>query len=273
VRDDIVHIDPIIGVGELAISDHRSSQPTLDELLRVAGDAHVAGLLAGKAGIVHLHVGGGERGLDLVRRALDRSEIPARVFQPTHVNRRRALLEEALELARLGCVVDVTAFPSDAGDDTGSAPVGGTAGDAGEGIDAATALERYLDAGCPPERVTISTDAGGSRPVFDGDGRVAACSVGRPDGLAATLTTLLRRGGELERVLPAFTANVAGALRLRGKGRVAVGGDADLVTLDGEGRIVDVMAGGRWHVRDGKQQVLGTFERTASPRRPGSARS
>ena len=67
---DIVLIDLILGVGELAISDHRSSQPTLDELLRVAGDAHVGGLMAGKAGIVHLHVGDGPRGLDLVRQAI-----------------------------------------------------------------------------------------------------------------------------------------------------------------------------------------------------------
>ena len=45
VRDDIVFLDPVIGVGEIAISDHRSSQPTLDEILRLAADeigrAHV----------------------------------------------------------------------------------------------------------------------------------------------------------------------------------------------------------------------------------------
>ena len=64
VRDDIVHLDPVIGVGEVAISDHRSSQPTLDELLRVASDAHVAGLITGKAGILHLHLGDGARGLE-----------------------------------------------------------------------------------------------------------------------------------------------------------------------------------------------------------------
>jgi beta-aspartyl-dipeptidase (metallo-type) len=58
VRGDIVHVDRIIGVGEVALSDHRSSQPTLDELLRLAGEAHVAGLMTGKAGIVHLHLGG-----------------------------------------------------------------------------------------------------------------------------------------------------------------------------------------------------------------------
>ncbi len=71
VRQDIVLIDLILGVGELAISDHRSSQPSLDELLRVAADAHVGGLMSGKAGIVHLHVGDGDRGLELVRQALE----------------------------------------------------------------------------------------------------------------------------------------------------------------------------------------------------------
>ena len=87
VRLDIVLLDVVLGVGELAISDHRSSQPTLDELLRIAGDAHVGGLMSGKAGIVHLHVGDGERGLELVRQALAGSELPPRVFNPTHVNR------------------------------------------------------------------------------------------------------------------------------------------------------------------------------------------
>ena len=43
VRGAIVNIDRIIGVGEVAISDHRSSQPTLQESLRIAADAHVAG--------------------------------------------------------------------------------------------------------------------------------------------------------------------------------------------------------------------------------------
>ena len=64
VRSDVVHIEPILGVGELAISDHRSSQPTFEELARIAGDAHVAGLMTGKAGIVHFHLGDGDRGMD-----------------------------------------------------------------------------------------------------------------------------------------------------------------------------------------------------------------
>ncbi len=245
VRGDIVLIDLIIGVGELAISDHRSSQPTLDELLRVAGDAHVGGLMAGKAGIVHLHVGDGPRGLELVRQALEQSELPAAVFNPTHVNRRKALFEEALALSKSGCTIDITAFPVTAGEDAWSA---------------AAALSRYLSAGLPPERVTVSSDGGGCLPSFDAEGRVIAMDVGRPAALADTLKELLGCGQRLEHVLPAFTANPARLLRLPRKGRLAPGSDADLVVLDEDGGVRDVMARGRWHVREGQALIRGTFE-------------
>ena len=122
VRGDLVFVEALIGIGEVAISDHRSSQPTLDELLRIASECHVAGVMTGKAGILHLHLGDGPRGLELIREALRTSELPARVFNPTHVNRRRALFAEALELARQGCTVDITAFPVAEGEDAYALP-------------------------------------------------------------------------------------------------------------------------------------------------------
>ena len=245
VRRDLVLIDLILGVGEVAISDHRSSQPTLDELLRVAADAHVGGLMSGKAGILHLHVGDGERGLQPIRDALDQSEIPAPVFHPTHVNRRRALFEEALALAERGCTVDVTSFPVAEDED---------------GWSAVAALTRYLAAGLPPERVTVSSDGGGCLPVFDRDGRVVEMDVGRPASLIETLAGLVECGQPLERVLPPFTSNPARLLRLTRKGHLGVGADADLVVLDERGGAAEVMARGRWHVREGRAVVRGTFE-------------
>ena len=245
VRGDIVLIDLILGVGELAISDHRSSQPTFDELVRVAGDAHVGGLMAGKAGIVHLHVGDGERGLELVREAIERTELPAAVFNPTHVNRRKGLFEEAMALARQGCTIDITAFPVEEGEDAWSA---------------ADALIRYQEKGGPPARITVSSDGGGCFPEFDEDGRVVALDVGRPSSLAETLKELLARDRPLERVLPAFTSNPARLLCLHRKGQITPGADADLVVLGSDGGVEDVMARGRWHVRDGRAVVLGGFE-------------
>lgn len=245
VRGDIVHVDRVIGVGEVALSDHRSSQPTVDELVKLAAEAHVAGLMTGKAGIVHLHLGDGPRGLALVRRALDETEIPARVFNPTHVNRRRALFDEAVALAARGCTVDVTAFPVDEGEDAWAAD---------------EALVRYWARGAPPERVTVSSDGGGCLPVFDADGRVTRMDVGDAGALAGTLAALVARGVPLEQALPPFTRNAAALLRLPRKGVVAAGADADLVVLGDDGRVRDVMARGAWHVRDAVVVRRGTFE-------------
>jgi len=249
VRSDIVHVDRIIGVGEIAISDHRSSQPTLDELLRIASDAHVAGMMTGKAGIVHLHLGDGERGLELVRQALDKSEIPARVFNPTHVNRRRELFDEALALAGRGCTVDVTAYPADDDD---------------KGWSADEAIVRYLDSGLPAAHVTVSSDGGGCLPAFDADGGLLHMEIGSPSSLAATLGKLLDRGLALERILPAFTSNPARLLRLRDKGTIGVGADADLVVLGEDASVRHVMAGGRWHVLDGEVMIKPTIKEPIS---------
>ena len=245
VRGDIVHLDRVIGVGEIAISDHRSSQLTLEELVKLAGEAHVGGMMTGKAGIVHLHVGDGPRGLALIGQALGTAEIPARVYNPTHVNRRRALFTEACAIVDRGLTIDVTAFPVADGEDAWSA---------------AEAVDRYLAAGLPPERITVSSDGGGCLPVFDAEGRVSAMDVGRPGALADTLRELVARGRPLAAALPPFTSNVARLLRLPGKGRLDVGADADLVVLDARGGVTDVMARGRWQVVDGTPVARGTFE-------------
>lgn len=245
VRGDIVHLDAVIGIGEVALSDHRSSQPTLDELLRIASEAHVAGMMAGKAGVLHLHIGDGERGLELVRRALELSEIPARVFNPTHINRRKALFVEACELARSGCYVDITAFPVADGEDAWSAP---------------DALIRYLESGAPAERITVSSDGGGCLPHFDAEGRIVHMDIGDPASLAGTLTELLVRNSRLEDVLPAFTSNVARLLRLPRKGSIGAGQDADLVVLNDAHAVHSVMIGGLWHRRDGHALTKGSFE-------------
>jgi len=245
VRGDIVHIDCVIGLGELAISDHRSSQPSFDELARLASEAHVAGLLSRKAGVVHLHLGDGERGLELVRRLLAETELPPRVFHPTHVNRRKALFEEACSLSRQRVTVDLTAFPVEEGEDAWSAAEG---------------WERYHEAGCPPERITISSDGGGCLPVFDANGEMLSMDFATSAGLPETLGELLGRGHPLERVLPAMTSNVARLLRLPGKGRIAAGCDADLVALGDRVDVRHVMANGRWMVQDGAPVRRGTFE-------------
>lgn len=244
VRKDIVNIDCIIGLGELAISDHRSSQPTLDELARLASEVHVAGMMTGKAGILHLHLGNGPRGLELVRRLLAETELPARVFHPTHVNRQKALFDEACALSEQGVTIDLTAVAINHDDEWS----------------AEDAWSLYQQRGLPPANITVSSDSGGCLPTFDKNGQLLHMDVGNSATLMHWVRQLKQRGTPLEQVLPAVTSNVARLLRLHGKGSIAVGMDADLVCLDDELKIVHVMAGSNWMVRDGQILIKGKFE-------------
>jgi beta-aspartyl-dipeptidase (metallo-type) len=167
------------------------------------------------------------------------------VFHPTHVNRQTRLFDEATELAGRGVTVDVTAFPVQDGD---------------PGLSAADAILRWIELGLPRERLTCSSDGGGCLPVFDAEGRVTSMDVGRSSALAATLATLLKRGLTAQDALPFFTSHVASVLRLAAKGRVRVGGDADLVVLGPGAEVRDVMARGKWLVRNGVPVVRGPFE-------------
>ena len=246
-KSDIVWIDRMIGVGEVAISDHRSSQPTPQALRELAAEAHVAGLMTGKAGILHLHVGDGEAGLEPVRQAMAGSELPARVFNPTHLNRRKALMEEALDLAAQGCTIDFTAFPVDDEDDAYSA---------------AEALSLFLEGGGNPSQVTISSDGGGCLPVFRDDGSVEYFDIGRADAMFETLRELVCSGMALTDALPPLTSNPAKLLRLS-TGVVAEGTRADLLVLDNSAAsgpaLVFGMFAGRWFDSRGNEASPNRF--------------
>lgn len=243
VKSDIVFLEPVVGIGELAISDHRSSQPTLNELLKVASEAHVARLMTGKAGIVHLHLGDGERGLSLVREALSSAEIPARTYNPTHVNRRRELFEEACELTKQGCWIDVTAFETG---DVGYEPV--------------DALKRYMASDYPQDKLTISSDGGGCLPNFDHHGHMTHMEFANSMSMTEVFYQLLDEGFAIEKCLPFFSTNVATLMNFENKGRLGLGMDADLLILDQTKRISHVMAKGHWHVFENKLVKKGTFE-------------
>lgn len=243
VQRDIVFIEPVIGVGELAISDHRSSQPTLDELLKIASQAHVARLMTGKAGMLHLHLGDGPRGLSMVRDALEQTEIPPRTYNPTHVNRQKFLFEEACDLAKKGCWVDVTAFETN-----------------GEGYEPADALLRYMQQDLPQDKLTISSDGGGCLPDFNADGSLKKMDFAASQSMTNVFYELLDNGEKLSSFLPFFTKNIAQLMNFHKKGRIEVGADADILILDKNKRIEHVMAMGQWHVKQKQQMLKGTFE-------------
>jgi beta-aspartyl-dipeptidase (metallo-type) len=219
VRDDLVLVNDIIGVGEIAIADHRGSQPGVDELARIASDARVGGLLSGKAGTVLVHVGDARDGLALLHAVSDRHPVPSTQWHPTHINRHAGLLAQAAGWVARGGSVDITTSTSPELLDAGEVP-------------AARALAELLASGLPVSRISLSSDGQASLPNFDAQGRLLGLEVADVGSLRLTLAEcVVRHGLSLAEVLPAVTTTPAEIWGLRHKGRLAVGADADLLLL------------------------------------------
>lgn len=220
VRDDLVLVPDFIGVGEIAIADHRGSQPNAEELARIAADARVGGLLAGKRGTVLVHVGDGEEGLALLHETSDRHHVPVSQWHPTHMNRRAGLLAQGPAWADRGGTLDLTTSTSDDLLAAGEVP-------------AAEALARLLAEGVAPQRISLSSDGQASLPHFDSEGRLLGLEIADIGSLHGALVAAVRRHGvPLEQALPTLTRTPADVWGLRQKGRIMPGADADLLLLD-----------------------------------------
>jgi beta-aspartyl-dipeptidase (metallo-type) len=246
VRSDLILIDKVLGAGEIAVSDHRSAQPTFDEIARLAAECRVGGMLGGKAGILHLHLGDGPRGLDLLFRLVRETEIPVTQVIPTHMTRNRRLFEQGLEWVAAGGSIDITVGP-----------------DPGAGEPDVTFEElvaAFGAGGLPLTRVTASSDSNGSMPVFDAAGRLVRLTIAMETDLLRKLRDVVRTGLlPLETALRIFSTNAADFYKLGRKGRIEAGRDADLLVLDGDLALVDVFARGRRMMAGGRLLAKGTF--------------
>ena len=167
IKGDIMLVDEVIGVGEIALSDNRSSQPRVDQFINLVAEARVGGLLSNKSGIVNVHLGGGARRLNYLFEMLDESEIPATQLLPTHMCRTSELLEAGIEWTKRGGYIDLT---------TSSDPDHLEEGE----VIASKALKYALDKKVPIEQITFTSDGNGSMPLFDENGKLKGlgiCSV------------------------------------------------------------------------------------------------
>ncbi|MBN2206689.1 MAG: beta-aspartyl-peptidase [Candidatus Aminicenantes bacterium] len=247
VRSDLVLIDKVVGAGEIALSDHRSSQPTFDEFARLAAECRVGGMLGGKAGVLHCHLGDGRRRLDDLFRLVRETEIPVGQVVPTHINRNRELFAQGLEFARLGGTIDLTAGPEDI---PASEP----------DLSVVEAVRLAREAGISADRLTVTSDGNGSIPVFDAAGNLVRLSVAGQAEFFACFRALVRRKIlSLEEALKPFAANPAAVYKLPGKGRIAAGMDADFLVLDEGLNLRESFGRGRRLVADGRVVVRGTF--------------
>ena len=235
ITKDIMMIEEIIGTGEIAISDHRSSQPTFEEFARLTADTRLGGILSGKAGVVNVHLGDSPRCMDLMERVINETEIPTSQFLPTHVNRNEMLFQKAVAYALNGGNVDFT----------GNEDIDYWETICDE-VRVCKGIRRMLDAGVDSKHITISSDGQGSLPMFSKDGTFLGMGVGQSSCLLKEVKECVERAGiPLETALSTITMNPAETLKLKGKGKIQEGFDADLCVLDQELEIQEVVARGK----------------------------
>ena len=215
-REDIMFIDEVIGIGEVAISDKRGMEPDVQALARLMTDAYVGGMLAKKAGVTHFHVGEGKRRLETLRRVIEEHEVEPSWIYATHVERNEALMREAIELAGRGAAVDI---------------------DTVEG-DLAKWLRFYFDHGGDPGQLTLSSDASINSPRAHAE-QICHCVV--------------HEGFPLEQVLPLVTSNTARILKLAEKGTLEPGKMGDVLVMERDTlKLRYVWSKGQCMVRDGE---------------------
>ncbi len=249
LEEDLLFIEKVIGAGEVALSDHRSSQPTFEAFAQVVAMARRGGMLSGKAGIVNVHLGDGPRGLDFLRRLLAETELSATQMLPTHINRNPRLFEEGIAYAKAGGFVDFTTSTLASYLEDGEIPC-------------AKALRRMLEAGVDPGQITFTSDGQGSLPDWDRYGKLQEISVGRVTSLFPAVRQAVQDEGiALETALRVITANPARILKLKTKGRLAPGMDADIVLLDHQDlEVRTVIAKGRLLMKAGRLLAKGMFQ-------------
>lgn len=242
VKKDIVFIDEIIGV-KIALSDHRSPSVSHDELARLASDARVAGMLSGKAGIVTAHMGNGNAGFSLINEVLKKTEIPVKTIRPTHVNRKRELLNEALDYAKKGGIIDLTCGMS-------------------EDLSPTKAIIQADQMNVSLENITVSSDGYGSWSNYDESGNLIEIGVSSVSSLFNEFKQMvLNHEISIESALKFFTSNVSKALNIYPrKGTIQSGSDADMLIVDANLNIETVIANGIIMINNKEILVKGTYE-------------
>lgn len=232
VQKDIVFVEEIIGC-KLALSDHRSSHVTSEELMHLASDVRVAGMLSKKAGILTLHLGDEKQGLQMVMDILDQTDISIKTFQPTHVNRNLALLQQAIGFAKRGGTIDITC-------------------DSTEGV--YQALMKIKEEGVCMDQVTLSSDGQGSWSKYDARGNLLQIGVSYVDTIYKQIVYLVKqKNWSMEDALALGCRNVAKALELYPqKGVIQKSSDADLLLWDKDLNLDTVIAQGNILMKNGK---------------------
>lgn len=246
VGRDLSLIEEVIGVGEIALSDHRSSHPSVEQLIQLAAHTRVGGMLGGKAGILNIHMGDAKNPFQPLYEVAAKSEIPLKQFLPTHCNRNNYIFEDAKSYGKLG-YIDIT---------TSSYPYFPQ-----YEIKPSKAVRGFLEAGVPENHITMTSDAFGSLPQFDEEGNLIQLEMGLLTSLYDEWVDCIQQDHiPIQTALKTITSNPASILKLNNKGRIQTGLDADVLLIDKNLELQGVIAMGKWLMKDKKHIIKGTYE-------------
>ena len=163
--------------------------------------------------------------------------------------RSKELFEEAIRYALDGGYIDFTTSTVQKFIDEGE-------------VRASQAYKIGLDKGVNPAHMTFSSDGQGSLPAFDAAGNLQGLAVGRVTSLYDTVKKMIvDYDMPIDLALKPITSNPATLLKLKDKGVIKVGADADLVLVDAQTlALSDVFARGRTMMANGVLKCKGTFE-------------
>jgi beta-aspartyl-dipeptidase (metallo-type) len=250
ILSDIILIDKVIGV-KIALSDHRASHPTVEEFKKVTSEARAAGVLAGKAGVVHIHMGGEKLGLSYLFDIIRNTEIPIEQFAPTHLNKKdEELFQQVVEFGKIGGYIDLTAGALEKEKSSKSIKPG-------------KAIKRLLKNGVSIEKITISSDGNGSLPKFNEKKEFIGMRIASVSSLHDEFISMVKEESiSIEEAIQVTSTNIAQHLKLTKKGEIRTGKDADIIALDKDTlNVKHVIARGKILMEDEEVVKFGTFEK------------
>lgn len=225
VAKDIILIPEILGV-KIALSDHRSSYPSKTDLMKTVTEARVGGILSGKPGIVHVHMGDGKDYFNPILNLCEESDIPITQFVPTHIDRTEELLKEAVKFGRKKGYLDLTI-------------------DLGGEYPKTLKNSKYLiSQGVNIDNITFSTDGNGSLPIFDKDKNLLKVDVSPFDTILKLFRFVISYETDfVTDYLKMVSTNPGKRLNLK-KGRIKEGYDADLLMFNKDLDLIYVISNG-----------------------------
>ena len=242
LQKDIVYINEIVGV-KLAMSDHRSSAITFDELERLALNTRVAGMVAGKKTFVEVHIGTAKSYIEMILKVVEKGQTPASAFKPTHISRSKDLFKQGIQFNKMGGYIDITSclashLPMD------------------ESFAMLKEEKALLD------RVTLSSDGNGSWNRVDSDGKIIEIGKSSCNEVHNGIKFLVENKIlSLEEALPFATSNTAGGLGIENeRGSIKENYYADLLLLDDKLEIDTVIANGNIMMQNREVLVKGYYE-------------